>query len=254
MHFKPYSNEEACDEQQTICGCSDTGSFVCSLPDPGTATGRDSIVLTAGDRKKIRQVRVQFSEPMVAFGDPRAVLAPFNIRCSEKGTARWSDASNWLYDFERDLPAGIQCEFNVKDGLKTLRGADIAGQRQFQFSTGGPAILNSSPYQGDESVSDDQIFVLELDSPATESSVLANVTFSVDRISERIGIRVVSGQERESILKAQYPWRGAKRPDNLLLDSGQTKIPGQFKDKPGVGPGCIRSRRHSHRAGSASAL
>ena len=124
---------------------------------------------------------------------PRAVLAPFNIRCSEKGTARWSDPSNWLYDFERDLPAGIQCEFNAKDELKSLRGADITGQRQFRFSTGGPAILRSSPYEGDESISDDQIFILELDSPAAEPSVLANVSFSVDRISERIGIRIVSG-------------------------------------------------------------
>ena len=207
-----------------------------------------------GTTKKVRQVRVQFSEPMVSFGDPRATLAPFDIRCSEKGTARWSDPSNWLYDFERDLPAGIQCEFNAKDELKSLRGADITGQRQFRFSTGGPAILRSSPYEGDESIGDDQIFILELDSPAAEPSVLANVSFSVDRISERIGIRIVSGSEREAILKTQYSWRYAKRPDNLLLDPGQTKVPGQFKNKPGMGPRRIRAQRHRYRTRPTAAL
>ena len=166
---------------------------------------------------------------MVSFGDPRATLAPFDIRCSEKGTARWSDPSNWLYDFERDLPAGIQCEFNAKVELRSLRGADITGQRHFRFSTGGPAILRSSPYEGDESINDDQIFILELDSPAAEPSVLENVSFSVDRISERIGIRIVSGSEREAIIKTQYSWRYSKRPENLLLIQAKQKFPASSK-------------------------
>jgi uncharacterized protein YfaS (alpha-2-macroglobulin family) len=175
--------------------------------------------------KKVRQVRVQFSEPMVTFGDPTVPLMPFNVRCSEKGTARWSDASNWLYDFDRDLPAGIECEFDLKDGLKTLRGVEIAGQRAFRFSTGGPAILRSYPFEGSEFISDDQIFILELDAMPTESSVLTNVSVAVDRVSESIGIRIVSGQERETILKAQYYFRYQKMPENLLLIQAKQKFP-----------------------------
>ncbi len=178
-----------------------------------------------GTTKKVRQVRVQFSEPMVTFGDPRATLAPFNIRCPEKGTARWSDASNWLYDFDRDLPAGVVCEFDVRENLKTLRGVEITSPRSFRFSTGGPAILYSYPYQGNESISDDQIFILELDAAPTEPSVLANVSFAVDRISERIGIRIVTGQEREAILKTQYHPRYQKRPEHLLMIQAKQKFP-----------------------------
>ncbi len=178
-----------------------------------------------GTMKKIRQVRVQFSEPMVSFGDPRATLEPFDIRCPEKGTPRWSDPSSWLYDFDRDLPAGIQCEFVLREGLRSLRGSALSGQRRFRFSSGGPAVAYSVPYQGSQGISEDQIFVLELDGAADEASVLANVTFSVERISELIGIRIVSGRERDAILKTQYAWRRDDLPEHLLLIQAKQRFP-----------------------------
>ena len=58
--------------------------------------------------KQVRQVQVRFSEQMVSFGDP-GVVSPFEIRCPEKGRPAWVDGLNWVYDFERVLPAGIQC-------------------------------------------------------------------------------------------------------------------------------------------------
>src|SRR4030095_8605394 len=74
-----------------------------------------------GEVKGVRQVAARFSELMVAFGDPR-LAEPFDIECVEKGSARWADQKNWLFDFERDLPAGVRCAFKVKDDLRTLAG------------------------------------------------------------------------------------------------------------------------------------
>jgi hypothetical protein len=31
----------------------------------------------------------------------------------KKGRVRWIDEKNWAYDFERDLPAGVSCEFTL---------------------------------------------------------------------------------------------------------------------------------------------
>src|SRR5215510_7984344 len=76
--------------------------------------------------KNVRQVRARFSEPMVPLGDPRESLAPFIVNCREKGTARWVDSSNWVYDFDHDLGAGIRCEFRASE-LKTLTGRVIEG-------------------------------------------------------------------------------------------------------------------------------
>jgi hypothetical protein len=80
-----------------------------------------------GTVKQVRQVRARFSEPMVPFADPRAAAQPFVMDCPEKGTGRWADARNWVYDFDRDLPAGIRCEFRIQDGLRTLRENPWAG-------------------------------------------------------------------------------------------------------------------------------
>src|SRR3954451_11288817 len=114
-----------------------------------------------GEVKSIRQVQARFSEPMVPLGDPREVVTPFDVSCPEKGAGRWADGRNWVYDFDKDLPAGVRCEFKVREGLKTLAGKEIGGQKGFWFSTGGPSILTSSPDQGSESIDEEQIFILE---------------------------------------------------------------------------------------------
>ncbi len=89
-----------------------------------------------GTVKTVRQVSVRFSEQMVPFGDPRGLIEPFDIECPEKGTSRWADVKNWVYDFERDLPAGVQCEFKLKPGLKALSGREIVGEKTFLFLHG----------------------------------------------------------------------------------------------------------------------
>jgi alpha-2-macroglobulin len=182
-----------------------------------------------GTVKRVRQVRVQFSEPMVPFGDPRSA-DPFNINCTEKGAGRWADPSNWAFDFDRDLPAGIQCEFSVRDDLKSLSGNGITGQRVFRFSTGGPSVINTHPYQG-TFVTEDQIFVLELNGDVnSDNSVLTNVSFSIQNISEKVGVRIVSGQERESILDVIFPPRyHITRPEHLLLIQAKQKFPADSK-------------------------
>ena len=183
---------------------------------PAQQQERIELFSPQGTVKRIRQVQVRFSEPMVPFGDLRDVGQPFDIACSEAGMARCADDRNWIYDFSRDLPAGVRCEFRVRQGLRSLAGSEITGQRSFSFSTGGPAILMSRPYQGSRSISEDQIFVLTLDSDATEDSVLAHVSFTVEGIANAIGVRMVSGSDREEIIKTEFRYQKIL-PEHLLL-------------------------------------
>ena len=156
-----------------------------------------------GTVKKVRQVTARFSEPMVPLGDPR-LADPFEITCPEAGTARWVDSSNWAYDFMRDLPAGVQCTFRVVPSLTSLAGKALSGKQVFTFSTGGPAIRTSIPREGNEGIDEEQAFLLILDAEPTEASLLQHVTFSVEGIAERIGVRLITGQAREDILKAWF--------------------------------------------------
>ena len=89
-----------------------------------------------GEVKGVRQVAVRFSEPMVPFGDPR-LTEPFDIDCPEKGSSRWADQKNWVFDFDRDLPAGVRCTFSVKQDLKTLSGAPVEA-KTFRLRPAGP--------------------------------------------------------------------------------------------------------------------
>lgn len=178
-----------------------------------------------GTVKKVRQVSVRFSGQIVPFGDPRLV-EPFEIKCPEKGRARWADGKNWIYDFDRDLPAGVICEFNLKPDLKTLAGKPITGQKQFSFSTGGPAILRSEPFQGYEHIDENQIFILELDAEPQEESVVSNVFCSIEGINERVGIKIIKGEERKKLLKARtYRYYGEgeeKEMSKILLQCRQS--------------------------------
>ena len=101
-----------------------------------------------GEVKGVRQVQARFSGQVVPFGDLR-LADPFTVNCPEHGSGRWVDGRNWSYDFDRDLPAGVKCSFSLKEGLKDLAGQAIGGARSFTFTTGGPAIVQSLPAEGD---------------------------------------------------------------------------------------------------------
>ena len=88
-------------------------------------------------------------------------------------------------------------EFTVKPELKTLAGKPMTGQKQFSFFTGGPAIIDSEPYQGADRIDENQIFVLQLDAEPLEESILPNVSCSIEGINERVGIRILKGEEEK---------------------------------------------------------
>ncbi|MET0440455.1 MAG: MG2 domain-containing protein, partial [Casimicrobiaceae bacterium] len=175
-----------------------------------------------GEVKGVRQVTARFAKPMVPFGDPREV-DPFAIDCVEKGTGRWADPRNWVYDFARDLPAGVRCAFTVKTGLTDVDGAVVAGGQRFEFSTGGPAILRSLPYEGSR-IDENQVFVLGLDAPAKPETITANARCVAAGVNEEIGVRLVTGDERKTILDNRKSF-AASYLRMLLIDgdSGRTR-------------------------------
>ena len=156
-----------------------------------------------GEVKDARQVTARFSGPVVAFGDPR-VEAPFEVQCGAPGRGRWTDTRHWLYDFESDLPGGIECTFTVRPGLKTVDGRAVAAAT-FRFDTGGPSIKASLPDEGNEGIDEEQVFMLALDAVADAKSVAERASCLVSGIGERIGVRVIEGDERNRIIAEQRP-------------------------------------------------
>ncbi len=167
-----------------------------------------------GTVKRVRQVVARFSEPMVPLGDPRGAPAPFDIGCPERGSSRWLDSRTWAYDFDRDLPAGIRCTFRVRADLKSLAGAGIAAG-EYSFDTGGPAIVESRPWQDSTAIDEQQAFVLVLDAEAEEKSILDHAGFAVRGLPERVGATILSGSDRDVLIK-RFARMIAKRPVVIL--------------------------------------
>lgn len=159
-----------------------------------------------GEVARVRQARATFSDSMVRLGDPR-LPAPFDVRCSNaastSGTGRWVDDKTWVYDYTQDLPAGVICEFSLKQGTRSLAGGAVAESSNFAFSTGGPSIVRAYPQPGEYStIEEEQIFVLLLNGQATQASIEKFGSCEVAGIQERLGLKVVSGSDREAVLKA----------------------------------------------------
>jgi uncharacterized protein YfaS (alpha-2-macroglobulin family) len=151
--------------------------------------------------KNVRQVTAQFSDPMVPLGMAFSGAMPFEIDCPAKGSGRWIDTTRWAYDFAHDLPAGVRCTFRLRSGLHTLAGAAFPSRSEFSFDTGGPSVLEAMPWQGSEDIDEQQAFVLVLDAEPDVASVIANAAFSIAGISERVGVRILTGVDREILLK-----------------------------------------------------
>ncbi|MGK5037998.1 alpha-2-macroglobulin family protein [Janthinobacterium sp. LB3P118] len=184
--------------------------LLCLLLSPGMATpvwadSGVSLFSPSGTVKAVRQVRAQFATPMVPFGD-MGLPAPFAVDCGKAepavvaGAGRWADERNWNYDFERDLPAGVACSFTLKAGLNDLAGKPLQGTTSYRFSTGGPAIVEAVPYDGQPYIDENQIFVLGLDAVPNEASVAEHAYCRADGINEKIPVRRLVGKELEQVL------------------------------------------------------
>ena len=229
-----------------------------------------------GTVKGVRQVTARFSEPMVPFGDPR-LGEPFAIDCPEAGKGRWVDTRNFVYDFERELPAGVRCTFTLKPKLKTLDGKPLTGTQLFSFSTGGPAVRLSAPYDGASDIDEEQIFVLGLDAVAVAASIEEHVHCAIEGIAERVGVRLVAGEERKTVIEGrrdflrdvrEYRREGRRGRSRSGAFAGHRRGRGLAHRRPAmpealsqcrrrearVGQGRDREDRHRHRRGPNAGL
>ena len=168
------------------------------------AAGPDASVVSfapQGTVKQVRQVTARFSEAMVPLGDPRVNAAAFSVDCPAPGTPRWIDSRTWSYDFKNDLPAGLRCTFTLNANLKTLRGAGFAGPARFTFDTGGPSMVETRPWTDSSDIDEEQAFVVILDAQPDPQSILDHAGFGVEGIPQMVGVTIMSGADRDQLLK-----------------------------------------------------
>lgn len=206
-----------------------TASPPTAAPAPAATAAKLTLFAPQGEVRTVRQVQARFSEDMVRFGDPR-VYNPFTAKCAVSGKGRWVDTKNWAYDFEKDLPAGLHCEFTLVKGLKSLAGKPVTTYPLYRFNTGGPLVVDSLPRAGisyssedqlflvkrnstlglavqpaDRGVEEEQVFMLKLDGELERNSVVSNAYCLVQGIKEKIPVHLLTDAEEGAHL-ATLPW------------------------------------------------
>ena len=184
---------------------------------PATALQITS-VSPRGEVSRVRQVVVKFDESASPFGDARAP-APVSLSCSDaqatQGNGRWINDREWAFDFENDLPPGVNCAVQSKSGFKSPKGTELPATRS-TFNTGGPFVQQVRPGTSSQ-IDEEQYFVLRLNGPATEASLQSNVWCAVEGLGERVPVRLIGGNDRTALLMANgWDKAAAKEPQRYV--------------------------------------
>ncbi|MFZ4652130.1 MAG: MG2 domain-containing protein, partial [Rubrivivax sp.] len=187
-------------------------SFLLLTAPPAAQAARVAVASPQGESATIEDFRLAFDQDVVAMGQTRQD-DPATVVCepgaAAAGSGRWEDARNWRFVFRQALPPGTRCTARLREQWRPMGGA-VGGPAEFRFSTGGPAVAGVRPWPGAE-IEEDQHFIVELTGPANEASVLAHAGCEIEGLGERIPVRVVTGADRDALLKSQRLTRQAER-------------------------------------------
>ncbi|WP_415061328.1 alpha-2-macroglobulin family protein [Bdellovibrio sp.] len=163
--------------------------------------------------KSVEQVRIEFSHPMVRFGDIK-LEAPAQSSCFKDGQGRWIDTKNWVYDFKQALPGGSACSVTVMG-------------KSYHFNTGGPHIKETFPMRY-RPIDPLQNFVLMLDAPVKIPSLLEGAYFVVEGLGDRIPIEVLEGSSAQKIKTAaedEYRYEKESFKGDFVVIKAQRALP-----------------------------
>ncbi|HKR62631.1 MAG TPA: alpha-2-macroglobulin family protein, partial [Thermoanaerobaculia bacterium] len=95
------------------------------------------------------EIRVVFSEPMVALGRiPQPVVAPFfKIAPAVKGTFRWSGTTTLIFTPDKALPFATEYNVTIDKSAKALSGATLDESYRFTFSTPSVKLMRTDFYR-----------------------------------------------------------------------------------------------------------
>lgn len=185
-----------------------------------------------GNVKEIKQVVIKFKTEMIPLGDPKQNLELFYFTCtgSDKNKnlaqpthqVRWADTKTLIYDFESYIPAGFSCKFVLSEAAKDLQKRTVKATRDYFFSTGGPRVISQYPYAND-SIENDQYFILQVDGDFDLTALSNAAYFEVAGINEKVKLKVINDKSREEVIgfgiERNYDWYQLRRTYELIKNN-----------------------------------
>ncbi|NWP10173.1 hypothetical protein GY969_22965, partial [Escherichia coli] len=91
----------------------------------------------------------------------------------------------FVHEFTGPLPGGVTCKFTLRDGLKSLSGYALQGQKEVTVDSGGPIARAVLPNRYGSEIEEDQVFVVAANLAPDPASVGANAYCAVDGLGEK---------------------------------------------------------------------
>ncbi|MFV9474605.1 alpha-2-macroglobulin family protein [Advenella sp. RU8] len=173
-------------------------------------------LIPTGRINEVSSVKARFSEPVIRLGRADSP-DPLLVKCDHptlKGHGKWSDPSNWSYDFEGRVPSGVTCTITPNADFRDLQGKAVQSNSKYTFNTGGPRVDYVVPY-GDQ-VDEEQAFVINFTAPVNPQSLAQKAVCTATGYGEQIPVRVFDQQEKLELLKGSL--------DYLLDRAGQVEV------------------------------
>jgi uncharacterized protein YfaS (alpha-2-macroglobulin family) len=152
----------------------------------GPAGTRPLTIVNAGpsgeiaNREEANEIRVVFSEPMVALGRiPARVTAPFvRITPAMAGSFRWSGTTTLIFtpDVKPPLPFATKYEVTVDTTAIAVSGRRLHAPYTFSFTTPTVKLLRTEWYRRDDRADGAMIILLRFNQPVRAADVAAHVT------------------------------------------------------------------------------
>ena len=177
--------------RRRLLACLSAASFIVS---PAVASGQTTQraplrIVSAGPTGEIRsaeeanEIRVVFSEPMVAVGrvPPRLKPAFFHIAPDVAGTYRWSGTTILILTPAKRLPAATQYEVTIDAGTTAVSGRRLAAPYAFSFQTATAALVQTNWYRPGGRFDAAPIVVLRFSQSVKQDEVAAHVRATFER-------------------------------------------------------------------------
>jgi len=126
------------------------------------------------------EIRIVFSEPMVALGRiPSVVRAPFfRISPTVNGTFRWSGTTILIFtpDPRRPLPFATTYEITIDASATATSGRKLVRPLTFRFTTPTVKLLETKWYRRDGKVTNSIVLLMRFNQPVRPADVAPHVT------------------------------------------------------------------------------
>jgi uncharacterized protein YfaS (alpha-2-macroglobulin family) len=139
-----------------------------------TGAGPSGEVAAIGNANEIRVV---FSEPMIALGRVPAQAKPsfFHITPSVAGTFRWSGTTILIFTPAKALPFATKYDVRIDAGAASINGRRLAEPYSFSFMTPTARLLQTNWYRPGARYDASPIVVVRFNQPVKPQDVLAHV-------------------------------------------------------------------------------